>query len=373
MRSSHNRELLPGNRRRPDDGHLAGKHLLFFRQKRGCFLALACGLFLFIAMVGMAWGAVSIPPGTILQILGRKLTVWTGPGNWPPAWDSILLEIRIPRVVLAGLVGITLAVAGAVYQALFRNPLAEPYLIGVSSGASFGATLAIVLIWRLGWGGWNGVSLAAFVGALLATAITYSLARVGGRTPVTTLILAGVAVNALLSAITVFLMFSMRDAFRAMHVLGWLMGSLALADWEKVRAVLPYILGGLVVIAWHAHTLNVLQLDDEQAHSLGVAVERTKRMLIVAVSLATAAAVSVSGTVGFVGLIVPHIVRLLWGPDHRFLLPMSGILGAIGVILADSAARTLFAPRELPLGVVTAAAGAPFFLYLLRRQKREVF
>lgn len=321
----------------------------------------------------MAWGAVSIPPKVVLGILGQRLGFPAGEGNWPPAWETILIQIRIPRVVLAGLVGMTLAAAGAVYQALFRNPLAEPYLIGVSSGASFGATLAIVLIWRVGVGGWNGVSLAAFAGALLATGAIYSLARVGRRTPITTLILAGVAVNALLSAATVFLMFSMQDAFRAMHVLGWLMGSLALADWEKVRVVLPYVLAGLAVIAWHAHTLNVLQLDEEQAQSLGVAVERTKGVLILAVSLATAAAVSVSGTVGFVGLIVPHIVRLLWGPDHRFLLPMSGILGAVGLILADSVARTLFVPRELPLGVVTAAVGAPFFLYLLRRQKREVF
>ncbi|MCS7281934.1 MAG: iron ABC transporter permease [Anaerolineae bacterium] len=360
-------------------GHLEGdRHLNLFRRRRWLFLALAFGLLLGTATLGMAWGAVSIPPRAVLQIIGQR-TLLTGLlaspplPDWPPAWETILLEIRIPRVVLAGLVGITLAVAGAVYQALFRNPLAEPYLIGVSSGASFGATLAIVFIWRLGWGGWNGVSLAAFVGALLATAAIYSLARVGRRTPITTLILAGVAVNALLSATTVFLMFSMQDAFRAMHVLGWLMGSLALADWEKVRTILPYVLAGLAVISWHAHTLNVLQLDEEQAQSLGVAVERTKGVLILAVSLATAAAVSVSGTVGFIGLIVPHIVRLLWGPDHRFLLPMSGVVGAISLILADSIARTAFAPRELPLGVVTAVAGAPFFLYLLRRQKREVF
>ncbi|MGB9776091.1 MAG: FecCD family ABC transporter permease [Anaerolineae bacterium] len=356
------------------DSHLSGDcHLNLFRRRRWLFLALASGLLLFIAILGMAWGAVSIPPGATLRIVGRHLRLGSGAADWPPAWETILTEIRIPRVVLAGLVGMTLAVAGAVYQALFRNPLAEPYLIGVSSGASFGATLAIAFVWRPGGGGWNGVSLAAFVGALLATAAIYSLARVGGRTPVTTLILAGVAVNALLSAATVFLMFRMQDAFRAMHVLGWLMGSLALADWEKVRVVLPYVLGGLAAIGGHAHVLNVLQLDEEQAQSLGVAVERTKGILIVAVSLATAAAVSVSGAVGFVGLIIPHIVRLVWGPDHRFLLPMSGVLGAVGLILADGAARTIFAPRELPLGVVTAVAGAPFFLYLLRRQKREVF
>ena len=366
MHSSHKAQ-------RGGDRHLRGDgHLPILRRRRWLFLALAGALLLLTATVGMAWGAVSIPPGAVVRIVGRHLGA-AGPADWPPAWETILLQVRLPRVVLAGLVGMTLAVAGAVYQAIFRNPLAEPYLIGVSSGASFGATLAIVLVWRFGGGGWNGVSLAAFVGALAATAAIYSLARVGGRTPVTTLILAGVAVNALLSAATVFLMFSVQDAFRAMHVLGWLMGSLALADWEKTRVVLPYVVGGLAVIGGYAHTLNVLQLDEEQAQSLGVAVERTKGILILAVSLATAAAVSVSGTVGFVGLIVPHIVRLAWGPDHRFLLPMSGALGAIALILADGVARTAFAPRELPLGVVTAVVGAPFFLYLLRRQKREVF
>ena len=366
MRSSH-KAHTGGDRHLRGDGHLP-----ILRRKRWLCLALAGVLLLITATLGMAWGAVPIPPGAVVRIVGRHLGA-VGPADWPPAWEAILLQVRLPRVVLAGLVGMTLAVAGAVYQALFRNPLAEPYLIGVSSGASFGATLAIVLVWRFGGGGWNGVSLAAFIGALLATAAIYSLARVGGRTPVTTLILAGVAVNALLSAATVFLMFSVQDAFRAMHVLGWLMGSLALADWEKTRVVLPYVAGGLAVIGGYAHTLNVLQLDEEQAQSLGVAVERTKGILILAVSLATAAAVSVSGTVGFVGLIVPHIARLAWGPDHRFLLPMSGVLGAIALILADGVARTAFAPRELPLGVVTAVVGAPFFLYLLRRQKREVF
>lgn len=343
------------------------------RRRRGFSLALAAGLLAVVMTLGMAWGAVSIPPSTVARMTGYRLIGVGEALDWSPAWETILFQIRLPRVILGGLVGMTLAIAGAVYQALFRNPLADPYLIGVSSGASFGATLAIVLIWQLGWGGWNGVSLAAFVGALLATAAIYGLARVGGRTPVTTLILAGVALSALLSAGTILLMFSVQDAFRAMHVLGWLMGSLALADWEQVRVVLPYVLGGLALIGWHAHTLNVLQLDEEQAQSLGVAVERMKGVLIVAVSLATAAVVSVSGVVGFIGLIVPHIVRLIWGPDHRFLLPMSGLVGAVSLILADSAARTLFSPRELPLGVVTAVVGAPFFLYLLRRQKREVF
>jgi iron complex transport system permease protein len=295
------------------------------------------------------------------------------PSEYPQSWEPILFEIRFPRVVLAGVVGMALAVCGAVYQAIFRNPLADPYLIGVSSGASFGATLAIYFIWNFAWGGFNSISIAAFIGALLATAAIYGLARVGGRTPVTTLILAGVALGALLQAGTTFLMFTTKDAFTTVQVLGWIMGSLALANWSELMTILPYILVGFGIIGWHAHTLNVLQLDEDQAQSLGVPVERVKAILILAASLAVAAAVSVSGIVGFVGLIVPHIIRLIWGPDHRFLLPMSALVGASAVILADGIARTVFAPSELPLGVVTALIGAPFFLHLLRQQKQEVF
>lgn len=342
-------------------------------NRRLVALALTLLLLLAMAALGAAWGSVHIPPSAVVRLCWAWLTGGGMSADWPRSWKTIIFEIRIPRVVLGGLVGATLAVAGAVYQALFRNPLADPYLIGVSSGASFGATVAIYFIWRFAWGGLSAISLAAFAGALLATAAIYGLARVGGRTPVTTLILAGVALGALLSAGTTFLMLTAEDAFRTIHILGWLMGSLALANWGEVRAILPYLLLGFSIIGWHAHTMNVLQLDEEQAQALGIAVERVKGILIIAASLATAAAVSVSGVIGFVGLIIPHIVRLIWGPDHRFLLPMSALVGGVALILADGLARTLFAPRELPLGVVTALVGAPFFLYLLRQQKREVF
>jgi iron complex transport system permease protein len=342
-------------------------------NRRLVTFVLAFLLLLVLAAVCAAWGSVAIPPSAVVKLCWAKLTGGVIPSEWPHSWETILFEIRIPRVILAGLVGMTLAVCGAVYQALFRNPLADPYLIGVSSGASFGATLAIYFIWRFSWGGFNAISLAAFIGALLATAAIYGLARVGGRTPITTLILAGVALGALLQAGTTFLMFTTEDAFQTMHVLGWLMGSLALANWSEVLTTLPYVLVGFTIIGCYAHTLNVLQLDEDQAHSLGIPVERVKMILIVAASLAVAAAVSVSGIIGFIGLVVPHMVRLIWGPDHRFLLPMGALVGSIVLILTDGLARTLFAPRELPLGVVTALIGAPFFLHLLRQQKQEVF
>lgn len=336
-------------------------------------LGIALLVLLVVAVLGVGSGSVSIPPRAILAIIWSRVTHVSLPSAWPDSWSTILYQIRIPRVILGALVGATLAVAGAVYQAIFRNPLADPYLIGISSGASFGATLAIYFTWRFQWGGLGAISLAAFIGALLTTAAIYNLARVGRRTPVTTLILAGVALSAILSSATTLMLFTARDAFQTVHALGWLMGSLALSNWDELWAILPYLAVGFAVIGWHIHTLNVLQLDEDQAYALGVDVERAKLLLIVATSLATAAAVSVSGVIGFVGLVAPHVVRILFGPDHRFLLPMSALLGACGLIAADALARVLFAPRELPLGVVTALVGAPFFIYLLRRQKREVF
>ncbi len=329
-------------------------------------MAVAALLLVAVGLIATSWGAAGIPTSAVLRIL-------LGDNRYPATWQTILFQIRIPRIILGGIVGMTLAVAGAVYQAIFRNPLADPYLLGVSSGASFGAALAIYFVWRFSWGGLNAISLAAFVGALLATAAIYSLGRVGGKAPITTLILAGVAMGALLSSATTFFMFTAREAFHTINLLGWLMGSLALADWARIKTIAPYIAIAFSIIAYYSHLLNVLQLDEEQAMALGVEVEKVKLLIIASASLATAAAVSVSGVIGFVGIIIPHVVRLIWGPDYRFLLPMSAVLGGLCLILADGLIRLIFAPRELPIGVVTAFLGAPFFLYLLRRYKKEAF
>ncbi|MCS7285817.1 MAG: iron ABC transporter permease [Anaerolineae bacterium] len=339
---------------------------LSLRKRRWLSLAVAAFFLIIVGLLATTWGAAGIPVSAVVRIL-------MGASVEPATWETIIFQIRIPRIVLGGIVGMTLAIAGAVYQAIFRNPLADPYLLGVSSGASFGAAVAIYFVWRFSWGGLNAVSIAAFGGALLATATIYSLARVGGKAPVTTLILAGVAIGALLSSATTFLMFTTREAFHTINLLGWLMGSLALADWTRVKTAATYIAIALSVIAYYSYTLNVLQLDEDQAMALGVEVERVKFIIIAAASLATAAAVSVSGVIGFLGIIIPHTVRILWGSDYRFLLPMSGILGGLCLILADGFIRLLFAPRELPIGVVTAFLGAPFFIYLLRRYKKEVF
>jgi iron complex transport system permease protein len=354
--------------RSPRDGIASGRP-----RRRGLLLLAGVVAVALVALLGVAWGSFAMPPATIARMFWHRIVGEIAPAPWPDAWETVVFDIRLPRIILTALVGCTLSQAGAVYQGLFRNPLADPYLIGVSSGAGLGATVAIALGLSLRWGGLGMISLLAFLGALAATALVYALSRIGGRASVTTLLLAGVALGAFLSSATTFLMFHAEDAFRVHTVVHWLMGSFALSSWAKVRLLAPVLAVGGSLIWAYAHRLNVLQLDDDQAQQLGIPVERTRLILIVAAALVTATAVAMSGVIGFVGLIVPHAVRLIWGPDHRFLLPMSGLSGAIFMILADGLARNLLSPAELPVGVVTAFCGAPFFLYLLRRKKRGIY
>jgi iron complex transport system permease protein len=339
--------------------HLARQH------RRMALLVAAAGLVLTAALAS-AFGSLAIPVETLVRMIVARMTGVTGGATWPVSWETILFEIRLPRVVLAAMVGSALATSGATYQGLLRNSLADPYLIGVSSGAALGATLAILISVPFA----GAVPLFAFIGAMVATLTVYLLAYGGGRATSTTLILAGVALSAFLSAITSYLMFQSDSAFHTFQIVAWMMGSLALSNWDQVRSLLPYLVIGWGVLYLQARYLNVLQLGEMQAQQLGVPVQRVTLLLVVATSLVTAAAVAMSGLIGFVGLIVPHAVRLVWGPDHRFLLPMSALIGAIFLILADTLARTLLSPSELPVGIITAFCGAPFFLYLLRR-KRE--
>jgi len=344
----------------------------FWTRRRTLSLLLAAVALVVAVGVGAAHGSVEIPLPTLTAILARKLGAAT-PVHWPESWETILLQVRLPRVLLAAMVGAALSLSGAAYQGLFRNPLADPYLVGVSSGAGLGATLAIYLGARFSWAGLGAIPLFAFVGGLGATIIIYALAQVGGRTPVTTLLLAGVAVAALLSALTTAIWTAASNAFQTRTVISWLMGSLSLASWAHVRMLAPYLAVGGAATILGARALNLLQLDEDQARLLGLNVERFKLILVAATALLTAAAVAVSGVIGFVGLIVPHAIRLVWGPDHRFLLPMSALAGGTFMIAADGFARTLFAPTELPVGVITAICGVPFFLYLLRKKKQAVF
>ncbi len=332
-------------------------------------IALLCLLLVGIGVIAIAIGSVKIPFGTTFAILLNRLPLVDLTPTWPSGLATIVLEIRLPRIILAGLVGAALATAGATYQGLFRNPLADPYLIGVAQGASLGAVAGFLLpSSRVGP---QIVPLLAFAGALGTTAIVYGFARVGKTLPMTTLILAGVAVGALLGSIVSFLIINSGD--RLHGIIFWLMGSFSLSKWSEVRLVLPYLIAGMALLMLYARPLNIMQLDEEQAQQLGINVEQLKLVLLAAATLITAAAVSFVGTIGFVGILIPHAVRLLWGPDYRFLLPLSVLAGAIFLIAADLLARTIAAPEEIPIGVITALCGAPFFLYLLRRKKRVLF
>lgn len=318
-------------------------------------------------LMSVAVGAVLIPPGVIARLLLERLPGIGIEADWPEVFSVILLRIRLPHAALVTLTGAALGGSGAAYQGLFRNPLADPYLIGAASGAGLGAVLAMSLPPNML--GLFGVPAAAFLGALLTVTVVYLLARSGGSIPTTTLILAGVAVGSFASALTSFLMLRSQGELR--RAIAWLLGGSAMSGWEPVVAVLPYITIGMGVLLVSGHALNVLQFGDEQARQLGLRVEQSKTLLLAAASLATAAAVSFSGVIGFVGLIVPHLARLLWGTDYRRLVPLSMVGGATLLLAADLLARLLLAPEALPVGIVTALAGAPFFLWVLRRSRKN--
>jgi iron complex transport system permease protein len=321
-----------------------------------------------IVLVTAAIGSTEISVSAIGRMLINRLPFIELAPTWTASAEIIILSIRLPRIIMAGLAGAALSVAGATYQGLFRNPLADPYLIGVAQGAGLGAVIGFLLpiSWQTGV-----IPLLAFTGAVLAVFVVSSIARVGKSLPMTTLILAGVALGAFLAAITSYLMIASGEKLHSIVL--WLLGTLSITNWWQVLMVTPYIIIGIIVICLFARPLNVMQLDEEQAQQLGINVEGVKIILLVAATLITAAAISFCGIIGFVGIIVPHAVRLIWGPDHRFLLPLATVAGAIFLILADTIARTVMAPTEIPIGVITAFIGAPFFLYLLRQKKRALF
>jgi len=322
-------------------------------------------------LFSVAVGAVFIPPGTVARMLATTLPGLSGYRDWPETFNTIVFQLRLPHTVLIALTGAALAGSGAAYQGLFRNPLADPYLIGVASGAGLGAVLAMSANWPDNLLGYFTIPVTAFLGAILTVAIVYALARSGSALPTTTLILAGVAVGSFASALTSF--FMLRSEGEVRRALAWLLGGSTMTGWDPVYAALPYLMLGIGVLLTSGHSLNVLQFGDEQALQLGLPVERIKTIVVLAASLTTATAVAFSGVIGFIGLIVPHLVRLLWGPDYRHLIPLSVLGGATALLIADLLARTVLAPQELPVGVITALAGAPFFLWVLRRsQSRKI-
>jgi len=317
-------------------------------------------LLLLALLLSIAIGSVFLSP----------LEIWSSlTGNGLEISDSIVWKIRLPRTVLVALTGAALGISGASYQGLFRNPLADPYLIGVASGAALGAVIAMSVQWPYTFWGSMAVPLVAFATALLTVLTVYAIARIGHTVPTTNLILAGVAISSFATALTSFLM--LRSTEEVRRALGWLLGGSIQQGWLSVLAVLPFLGAGVAILLISGHALNLLQFGDDQAQQLGLHVTRTRTIILVAASLVTAAAVAFSGIIGFIGLVVPHVMRLWLGADYRRLLPFSLIGGAVALLLADVLARVILSPQEIPVGIITALAGAPFFLWVLRRAKNQ--
>lgn len=323
-------------------------------------------------LLASALGAVSIAPLDIVKMTLNKTTLFDFGTTWQPTDETIIFQIRLIRVVGGALVGAALATAGVLFQGLLRNPMADPYIIGTSAGAALGATLTMMLPLGLAFAGFGLVPIGAFCGALVTVLLVYNLARVGGKTPVVSMLLAGFVVSSMLAAVMSFLIIISDVLQLKLHsVFSFLMGSISVRDWGQIAVIAPLILGGIVSSLFFAFHLNAFALGEEGAAYLGINVEREKILILALGSLLTACAVSLSGLIGFVGLVVPHAVRLALGPDHRLLLPASALAGAAFLVIADTLARTLLAPTEIPVGIFTAFIGAPFFIYLLRRNRRE--
>ncbi len=343
------------------------------RSNRLVLILLLLGGGLVIAsLLASAFGAVTVPLPDILKMALNKVAVFDFSPTWRAVDETIIFQIRLPRVIGGALVGAALATAGVLFQGLLRNPMADPYIIGTSAGAALGATIAMTLPINLAFLGFGLVPMAAFIGALATVILVYNLARVGGKTPIISMLLAGFVVSALLAAVMAFMM-SMSDRFGLnLHsVYSFLMGHISVTSWGQIAIIAPLVIGGIIGARFFAFHLNAFSLGEEGAAYLGIEIERDKILILALGSLLTAAAVSISGLVGFVGLVVPHAMRLSLGPDHRLLLPASALAGAAFLVIADLLARILLAPVEIPVGVITAIIGAPFFIYLLRHTRRE--
>jgi iron complex transport system permease protein len=325
--------------------------------------ALMSLLFILVILLSITVGSVKVKPFTSLTILLQSLLGLKRAGT--ETEQAIILSLRFPRALLAGLVGAGLSVSGAVFQALLRNPLADPYILGVSSGAAVGAIVAILM----GLGTLSfGLPLASFIGAFLTILVVFYFGRQDGKIHPNTLLLAGVITSSFLSALIMFFI-SISQKEELHTIIFWLMGDFSFSNYQAVRMIFPYVLVAFLVLYFHARQFNLILSGEESALQLGVDVERLKLISYLFASLITAASVSVCGLIGFVGLIIPHSVRLIFGPDHRLLLPASALVGASFLIASDTLGRTLLAPVELPVGVITAAFGGPFFIYLLRTRK----
>ncbi len=332
------------------------------RRHLGLIVSALLVLLLIAMLFSIAVGAVKVPAPTVLSVL-------LGHQSLSPEQHAILFEIRLPRILAGALVGAALSVAGLLFQGLFRNPLADPYVIGSSGGAMMGAAVGMFVVPQLSWLGFSATAILAFAGSLLTILLVYWLARVGGQAPVVTLLLAGFAVGTMLSYCSYFLEVLDEDGLGMRVLASWLRGAISVPRWSQLSVTTLMIAFAIAGSFPLARRLNTLALGDEYARQLGLRVEYVRVGIIVAGSLLAAAAVALGGLISFVGLIVPHFARMVMGPDHLRLLPVTALGGAIFLVITDTLARTLVAPSEIPVGVLMAFVGGPFFLYLLRRTK----
>ncbi|MHB1346646.1 MAG: FecCD family ABC transporter permease [Candidatus Humimicrobiaceae bacterium] len=332
-------------------------------------------IILFILIIlSSASGAADLSIRTTVKTL---FSAFPGAGNLigtddiSPQDFKVIFDIRLPRIFMAIIVGIALSGSGVIFQGIFRNPMADPYIIGVSAGAAFGATIGLLFLGSVRFLNMSITSILAFIGAVGVTFLVYNISRIKGKISVLTLLLSGVALSSLLSSMIAFILIYRTSDVAKVYF--WIMGGLANSSWANFIVVMPVIVVILIVSSFFMRDLNVMSLGDERAIQLGVQTNKIKQILLILASLMTAAAVSVSGIIGFIGLITPHIMRIIVGPDHKVLYPSSAIAGGIVLLLSDTLARTLLSPREIPVGIITSIIGVPFFIYLLIKTKRQVF
>jgi iron complex transport system permease protein len=350
------------------EGHDAEPEL-FPTRLRPLHVVAGVGFLIAAAVAALMVGPADLSPGSVLAQVASRIPFLHVHSNLSAGGVAVIWQLRMPRIVLGGLVGSMLALAGSSYQGVFHNPLADPYLLGVASGAGLGATIALIEIPQLHSFPVDPLPLAAFVGAVAAVGATFALGRSGHRVrDASTLVLGGVAVGAFFTAAQTFL--QQRNTPVLQEVYAWILGGLSTAGWGQVELIAPYVAVATIVLMSCRRLLDTLSVGDDEANSLGVRADRVRLLVVVAATLGTAAAVSVSGLIGFVGIIVPHTIRLIAGPSYQRILPLSVLFGAGFLILADLVARTALSPGEIPLGVVTAFLGAPFFLIVLRQARQ---
>ena len=342
----------------------------YLTTKRSMAYVFALSFLIISIVIGISLGSVSVPVPALFQIIGKEVLHLPIAVEPDETLTNIVMNIRLPRVLLAGLVGASLAIAGAAFQGLLRNPLADPYTLGISSGASLGAVLTLFLNISLPVVGLYTLPTLSVLFSLITIFGVLTFARKMDRSmKVETIILTGIIFSSFLSAFISLMIALTGEELR--QIIGWLMGSVSMRGWNYIAIILPFFIVGSLILMMNTHELNAMTFGEERARHLGVNVQRRKMLILVAGSILTGAAVAVSGTIGFVGLVIPHLVRRIWGPDHKHLLPLSMLVGSGFLILADLLARTIIAPTELPIGVITSLIGAPAFAFILLKRRRE--